>query len=223
MLLGEIISNYRREHKLSQRQFAELCGDITNGYISMLENNRNPSTDKPIIPSIDKLKCIAHGMNMSLQSLLDLADDMPVDLTENQEVKRYPNLIPITRTYKIPLLGKVAAGKPIQTNPEDMEFIELPHDPGRADAALRVEGDSMTPRYLNGDIVYIRYQDDVEDGQIGAVCIDDTVTLKKVYHIPNGVYLVSENPSHPPMTFTMDDADNIHLVGLAIGYLRWEH
>lgn len=85
MLIGEIIANYRREHGLSQRQFAEKCGGITNGYISMLENNRNPSTGQPITPSFDKLLRIANGMDMSLRDLIDLADDMPVDISGEEE------------------------------------------------------------------------------------------------------------------------------------------
>lgn len=85
MRIGEIISNYRHEHHLSQRQFAEKCGGITNGYISMLENNRNPSTGQPITPSFDKLLCIAKGMDMTLRDLIDLADDMPVDISGEEE------------------------------------------------------------------------------------------------------------------------------------------
>lgn len=80
MTIGEIIRDYRQEHKLSQRQFADKAG-ITNGYISMLENNKNPSTNKPIIPSIDKLAKIAKGMGISLHELLARADDMPVDIS----------------------------------------------------------------------------------------------------------------------------------------------
>ena len=78
MSIGEILREYRKEHGLSQRQFAEQCGDITNGYISMLEQGRNPTTGKPIIPSIDKLAALARGMNMTLHELVAMADDMPV-------------------------------------------------------------------------------------------------------------------------------------------------
>ncbi len=202
---GDQLRKLRLERGMSQEDMAALLG-TSKQVISRYETGQRS-------PKITVASAYAEKLGVPLS---DLEGNPPATPT-------YPNLIPITRTYKIPLLGKIAAGKPIQTNPEDMEFIELPHDPGRANAALRVSGDSMIPRYLNNDIVFIRFQDDVDDGQIAAVCIDDTVTLKKVYHIPNGVYLVSENPAYPPMTYTLDDADNIHLVGLAIGYLRWEH
>lgn len=87
MKLGEIIINYRKEHGLSQRQFAEQCKDITNGYISMIENDTNPTTGKSISPKLDKLKCIAEGMGMTLNELLNIADDMPVDMPK-PEIKR---------------------------------------------------------------------------------------------------------------------------------------
>lgn len=80
MKLSEIICNYRIEHKMSQRQFAKKCGGLSNGYVSMLENDFNPATQKSIVPSLDKLKCIAQGMDMTLNELLDIVDDMPVEL-----------------------------------------------------------------------------------------------------------------------------------------------
>lgn len=82
MNLGELIIAYRKENNLSQRQFAKKCGGVSNGYVSMLENNFNPATSKGITPSLDKLICIAAGMDMSLADLLAKADDVPSDLGE---------------------------------------------------------------------------------------------------------------------------------------------
>lgn len=82
MKLGELISAYRKENHMSQRQFAKKCGDMSNGYVSMLENDYNPATGKGITPTIDKLICIASGMDMTLTELLEKADDMPVDISE---------------------------------------------------------------------------------------------------------------------------------------------
>lgn len=78
MTLGEIVKQYRDEHHYSQRQFADMCDGISYGYISMLEQGINPSTQKPIIPSIDKLGALARGMGMSVHKLIEMADDMPV-------------------------------------------------------------------------------------------------------------------------------------------------
>lgn len=81
MLVGELISLYRKEHGMSQRQFAKKCGDVSNGYISMLENNFNPATGKGIAPTFEKLKSIAKGMDMEVDELFRLVDDMPIDIS----------------------------------------------------------------------------------------------------------------------------------------------
>lgn len=77
MNLGEIIKQYRQEHDLSQRQFASRCS-VSNGYISMIEDGKNPRTKEPILPSISMLKKVAFGMGMSLDDLLLVVDEFPV-------------------------------------------------------------------------------------------------------------------------------------------------
>lgn len=79
MTLRELIKEYRTEHGLSQRQFAVACG-LSNGYISMLENNLNPKTGLPVIPSLEALKKISDGMGTSLSELFQASEDIPVDL-----------------------------------------------------------------------------------------------------------------------------------------------
>lgn len=212
MTKGDRIRALRELKGITQDELAKRL-ETTKQTISKYENNIVTN-----IPS-DKVESMAEIFDTTPDYILGW-DKFP---TAKHEARLHKDLQPITRTYKLPLLGPVAAGQPINAAPEDGEMIEVPYDPGKADAALTVKGDSMSPRYLNGDVVFIRFQDDVNDGQIAAVCIDDTVTLKKVYHIPNGVYLVSENPAHPPMTYTLEDANNIHIVGLAVGFMRWEY
>ena len=80
MLLGQIIYDYRRSHRLSQRQFAEKCGDLSHGYIWMVENNTNPNTKKPLTPSVDKVASLARGLGISTQELYRMADDLAPDL-----------------------------------------------------------------------------------------------------------------------------------------------
>lgn len=80
MLLKDIIIQYRENNNLSQRAFATRC-NVTNGYISMLENGKNPSTGKPVVPSLAKLAKIAEGMGITLQQLLQCADDMEIDIS----------------------------------------------------------------------------------------------------------------------------------------------
>lgn len=83
MKLGKLIALYRADHSLSQRQFANICG-LSNGYISMLEKGKNPATNKPVTPTIPQLKKLAGGMGMTLMDLLDQADDMSVDINNDE-------------------------------------------------------------------------------------------------------------------------------------------
>ena len=161
-----------------------------------------------------KIKQFADIFGVSPSELMGLADDQP----------RRPlpaGLLPV-EMRRVPILGPVAAGVPILTDPEYGEYAALPEEARHVDAALRVEGDSMTPRYLDGDLVLIRFQQDVDDGQIAAVCVDDSITLKHLYHLKSGVQLTSENAKYPPMIFTPENSDCIHVLGLAVGYLRWD-
>lgn len=80
MKIGDLIIRYRTTHVLSQRQFASACG-LSNGYISMLERGVNPSTQKPVTPTIPQLKKLADGMHMTVMELLEQVDDMPVDIS----------------------------------------------------------------------------------------------------------------------------------------------
>ncbi len=80
MTLGDIVKNYRTEHGLSLREFSRISG-VSNGYISMLEKNEHPKTKKPIVPSIEKMRCIANAMGMSFDSLLDMIDsNQPISI-----------------------------------------------------------------------------------------------------------------------------------------------
>lgn len=77
MTLSTFIKEYRTTHGLSQRQFATRCG-VSNGYISMLEREVNPSTGEPAVPSLVMLRKIASGMGITLDDLFAQVDDMPV-------------------------------------------------------------------------------------------------------------------------------------------------
>ena len=79
MTLGEYIKQYRAEHDLSQRQFANLCG-ISNGYISMLEKGMNTSTGQPIIPTIQTMRQIANAMGLTIHKVLSEVDDIVLDI-----------------------------------------------------------------------------------------------------------------------------------------------
>lgn len=82
MKIGEIVKDYRDKNKISQRQFAQRCR-VSNGYISMLEEGKNPKTNEPIIPTLETYKKIAYGMGISLNMLFSLMDDAPITVNNS--------------------------------------------------------------------------------------------------------------------------------------------
>lgn len=129
------------------------------------------------------------------------------------------NLEPLPPLRRIPLIGTIACGKPIlaQENHEDM--VGVPDDI-HADFCLRCQGDSMiNARIFDGDLVYIRKQPDVDDGEIAAVRIGDTATLKRVYHFPNRLLLRAENPMVPDLNYDDYSLEEIEILGKAVAFL----
>ncbi len=81
MKIGEKVKRYREEHDLSQRQFATLC-NVSNGYISMLEEGKNPRTNEPITPTLSTIEKIAKAMGMSALELIDESAAPPANVYE---------------------------------------------------------------------------------------------------------------------------------------------
>lgn len=117
---------------------------------------------------------------------------------------------PSNSGVRIPVYGNVAAGIPIEaidnfdsTNPDDWEEIDQHTAANGEYFALRIKGESMEPKISSGDIVIVRKQEDVENGDIAIVCVNgDEATCKKIKKTPEGVMLISLNPAYEPMFFT---------------------
>ena len=85
MKLSELLIDYRKRMNISQREFSRRC-DLSNTYISFIENEKNPKTGKPIIPTLEQYKKLADGMGISVHQLFQqLDDDAPVDLRSSIE------------------------------------------------------------------------------------------------------------------------------------------
>lgn len=85
MKLGEIIQQYRKDHGLSLRAFAEKCG-VSNAYLSMLESGRHPTSGRPIVPTLRIINKIADAMGLTLDELLINVEDMPVTVSTSKQV-----------------------------------------------------------------------------------------------------------------------------------------
>lgn len=220
MTLGDFIKNYREDHGVSQRQFAEACG-LSNGYIAILERGgANPSTGEPVRPTISSLKKIANGMGISMADLFARVDDMGVELRDSAEPF---GLFGLPARRRVPRLGAIACGTPILAEQNIEDYDEVP-DWVKCDFTLVCKGDSMTgARIHDGDIVCIKEQPEVESGQIAAVLVEgefeSDATLKRVRFQDGSIVLWPENPAYAPMVFSGRDVDRVRILGLATHFI----
>ena len=128
------------------------------------------------------------------------------------------NITSLPKTKKVPLLGDIACGEPILAIENVVDFVNVPLNVN-ADMALVCKGDSMiNARIFDGDIVYIRQQADVENGEIAAVLIGDNATLKRVHKFPNRIVLSACNPMYEDMVYSGDEAAEVRIIGKAVAF-----
>lgn len=154
-----------------------------------------------------------------MQLLADFFGILMSDLREQKEL--LPNgIVPMPAMQQLPLLGTIACGEPILADENIEAYINVPEGV-HADFVLRCRGDSMINARINdGDIVFIRQQPDVENGEIAAVLNGDgEATLKRVYHHDNTIILQPENPAYPPHSYTGPALEGVRIIGKAVAFL----
>jgi len=139
----------------------------------------------------------------------------------DEEIISLNNVHPI-ELKRFPILGEIACGVPKYTN-EDRESYVMAGTNINADFCLRASGDSMVgARILDGDIVFIRKQDMVENGEIAAVVVnnDSEATLKRLYYYPDkGVLILKpENPAYEDLIFSGNELNQVHVLGKAMAF-----
>ena len=164
----------------------------------------------------DKIALVAKALNTTPGYLMGWEEPKPPhrpDFFPASAVRPLSDL----HHQRVPMIGSVAAGEPIMGE-ELGVYVEAPV---RCDAAVTVSGDSMEPTYKDGDVLYIRQQPEVLNGQVAVVFVDDLAAIKHVYREHDGVMLVSDNPAYPPMRYRFgDNADAINIFGIPIGFTR---
>ena len=204
MTIGERIKQRRKELGLSAEEVAEKMK------VSAATVYRYESSDI-LNMGIDKLELIAKALKTTPAYLMGWEDE--------NELPPYPNIMPI-KTKKFPLLGEIACGEPIFATEEHESYVEARADI-RGDFCLKAKGDSMiNARIMDGDIVFIRKQPTVNNGQIAAVIIDDEATLKRVYYYPEKgkLMLQAENPNYEPLMYVGEELNQIRIIGLAVAF-----
>lgn len=122
---------------------------------------------------------------------------------------------------RIPVLGKVIAGIPIEAIEEVIDWEEIPFRMSKTGAfyGLQIKGDSMSPRMVEGDVVIVRQQSDAESGDVVIVLVNgDEATCKKLIKRTDGIVLQSLNPLYEPMIFSNEDIQNkpVKIIGKVV-------
>lgn len=168
-----------------------------------------------VTPGQEKLTVL--GLALGVTETWLMGYDVPMERDNNEKINSLPHqdFKPVSkRKYKY--LGEIACGEPIFADEQYETYIELDSDI-HADFVLKAKGDSMiNARIHDGDIVFIKEQNDVNDGEIAAVIIDDEATLKRVYKYDDYIMLNAENPAYKPIQINKTDAKNVRIIGKAI-------
>lgn len=186
MGLAENIKKIRKDKGFSQDYIAEQLGYKSYTTIQKWESGVSE-------PSLQKLHDLANLLGVDVDTLVS-------DST------------PKTKGVKIPVLGKVAAGVPIEAIEDIIDYEEIPESMSRsADYfGLQIRGDSMEPKISDGDVVIVRKQDDAESGNIVIATVNgDEATCKKIKKTESGLMLISTNPDYEPFIYSWEDVKRL--------------
>ena len=206
MTIGKRIKELRNKTGMSQVAFADKI-NVSKQSLYKYENDIITN-----IPS-DKIEAIAKLCDVSPAYLMGWSDDVTTLAS---------NIIPMPATRKVPLLGTIACGEPILAVENVADYVDMDSET-HADFALRCKGDSMiNARIFDGDIVYIRKQDTVENGEIAAVLVngmESEATLKRVYTSDDTIRLCAANPMYPDKIFEKENMNDVKIIGKAVAFL----
>lgn len=189
------LKHLREEKQISQATLAKHLG-VSQSTVAMWENGKN----RP-----------EHKYLLLLSEFFDVSVD---DLIGN-----------VRHGTRIPVLGYVRAGIPMEAITDILDYEEIPQEMAERGEyfALQIKGDSMAPVLLEKDVIIIRKQPDVESGEVAVVLVNgDDATVKKLYKHENGISLVPINPAYSPSFFSKDDILNkpVSVVGRMVELRR---
>lgn len=186
MTLGTTLKTLRKKHGYTQEELAKVLGTALST-ISMYERDAR-------VPDNATVKMIANLFHVDMNYIYG-----------------HPS-VAAKRGIKIPVLGNVAAGIPLEaiTDIEDYEEISEEMAASGEYVALKIHGDSMEPRMLEGDVVIVRVQETIESGETAIVMVDGgEATCKRIKKTPDGLMLISNNPAYEPMFYTRKQVEEL--------------
>lgn len=187
----DIIKAKRLELGMTMKELAEKVG-VSEGTVSRWESGEIENMRRNVIVSLAK------ALKLTPAVLMGWNDPEPSSITYTLPPSHGEDsvMVPVPGGYRIPVLGKVVAGVPINAVTDISGFEEIPEQMGRAGEffALEIKGRSMEPTLHEGDVVIVRQQPEVENGEIAIVLINgDEATVKEVKESPEGLTLIGHN------------------------------
>lgn len=193
---------------------AELArtSKVNEGAISQYRAGKYKASQR----SLDKL---ARALQVSIPWLMGA--DVPMEESDSQRSTSLPtNVQPMPTMQQIPRIGMIACGDPLLAQ-QNIEGYDNVPEYVKCDFTLVCRGDSMiNARIFDGDIVCIREQPAVENGEIAAVLIDsEEATLKRVKIFDDHIVLEPENPMYKPLVFWGEEMNTVRILGKATHFI----
>lgn len=215
MKLSQIVKEFRRKNGWSMDYLAEKAG-VSKAYISMIENDMNPRTGKPIKPLFPTLQKLAKAMHMTTDELVGMLDDDTVVSFEPEHIE------PEKTMAKIPLYGPLCCGNGAFVDDNVVDYVSLPVD--RLNPRIEyfcqiAQGDSMIGAGIHdGDVLVFEKSSSIDSGQIGCFCIDDNDAVCKRYKVlsDSQILLMPANDKYDPIP-----VDVLSHSFRCLGILRW--
>lgn len=192
--LSEIVRSLREEKGLTQEDLAKKCGYANYTSIAKIESGR-PVSQKIIIK-------LANALDVSPVYLLGWEDNKSNDHDISNDHTE--------KGFKVPVLGYVAGGIPIEQITEILDYEELSIDMKCKGEffGLKIKGNSMSPRISDGDVVIVRKQNNIENGEIAIIAVNgDEATCKKVNVLDNGIMLIPLNAAYEPIFYSLEEVN----------------
>lgn len=207
MSIASNIKRLRTQAQLSQAELGKIAG----------------VTDKAVSTWEAGLKTPRMGAVEKMAAYFDVPKSAILDDEYNPAASIPLGFEPLPKTVKKPLVGNIACGEPITAEQNIEDYIDVPEDM-HCDFILRCRGDSMIDAGIqDGDVVYIRVQPQVENGEIAAVRIDNEATLKRVFWDEDAqtLQLLPANSTYMPRVFTGAALELVQIEGKAVGWTHW--
>ena len=211
---GTILKNLREEINLSQQELADRL-NVTRQTVSNYETNKR-------LPNKEMFEVIADFFNVDMDYLYGMSDVknkyQSLINNSNIDLASIPGIILPVQMKRIPILGVIACGDPIFAQENYEGYFMIDKNLPEADFILRAKGDSMVEANIfNGDLVFLKKTNDVDNGRIAAVLIDDEATLKRVNKDGKTVVLQPCNKNYKPIIIHDSDDKQVLIHGEMVG------